>query len=114
MLLLNAFSANMLAEFPVSVRFSEISAADARLALLCAAEEAGSADLIDSAVGHAETAAVFGEALGLPVPCQRSTVVLHVGDTAIIGQYSGSRLPEGATTLPAGATIKWLAVEVGA
>ena len=112
MILLNAFSANMLAEFPVSVRFSEVSAADARLALMCAAEKEGEADFIASAVGHADTAAVFGAVLGIPVECQRVNVVLRRGDAAVLGQYIGPRLPEGATTLPDGATIKWLFVEV--
>ena len=62
-MLLNAFSANMIAEFPVSVTFTEISPADARAHLL--AESSGEAE-IRSAVGHAETAAVFSSVLGNP------------------------------------------------
>jgi len=112
MILLNAFSANMLAEFPVSVTFTEITAAQARTMLLCAAEAYGEADFIMSAVGHADTAAVFSNILGVPVPCHRATVVLGSRHEAVIGQYSGPRLPEGATTLPEGATVKWLLVEV--
>lgn len=112
MILLNAFSANMLAEFPVAVRLSEISADEARSLLLCSAEQDGDADLIRSAVGHADTAAVFSSVLGIPVPCNRDTVTLWIGDRAVIGQYSGPRLQEGATMLPEGAAIKWLAVEV--
>lgn len=112
MLLINAFSANMLAEFPASVKLTEVSAADARLALMCAAEEAGEADFVSSAVGHADTAAVFGAALGIPVECRRANVTLARGDVAILGQYIGQRLPEGATALPEGAMIKWLLVEV--
>ncbi len=103
MILLNAFSANMLAEFPCSVHFTEISPATARCDLT---------GEVQSAVGHADTAAVFSAVLGMPVPCRRETVTLHLGQTAIIGQYSGPRLPEGATTLPEGADIRWLFVEV--
>lgn len=112
MVLLNAFSANMLADFPVTVTFTEITATEARAALMCAAEADGEADCIRSAVGHADTAAVFESVLNTPVPCRRETVLLRPGDSAIVGQYHGARLPEGATLLPQGATIKWLVVEV--
>lgn len=111
-MLLNAFSMNMLADFPASIRVTEISVSEARQRLLALAEEAGEAELIQSAVGHADTAAVFAAVLGLPVPANRATVQLRAGDRVIVGQYSGPRMPEGATTLPEGATIKWLAVEV--
>ena len=111
-MLLNAFSMNMVKEFPVTVTATEITAAEARTHLLALAEAEGSAELIDSAVGHADTAAVFSRELGLPVPCNRATVQLRAGDRVIVGQYSGPRLPEGATELPEGATIKWLAVSI--
>lgn len=111
-ILLNAFSANMLAEFPCSVSFTEISAESARIHLMCAAEEDGEAEFIRSAVGHADTAAVFESVLGVPVECNRVTVTLKPGDDAIVGQYVGPRLPEGCKTLPEGSTIKWLYVSV--
>ena len=113
MILLNSFSANMLAEFPVSVKFTEIDATSARLNLMLAAEKDGEADFIRSAVGHGDTAAVLQTELKIPVPCNRETVTLRAGDCAVIGQYSGPRLPEGTTTLPTGASIKWILVEVG-
>lgn len=103
MQLLNAFSANMLSVFPTTVKFEEIP-------VTRAAELARDAT---SAVGHADTAAVFAATLGCPVACARATVSLKSGDTALLGQYKGPRLPEGATTLPAGATIQWLVVTVG-
>lgn len=65
-----------------------------------------------SAVGHASTAAVFSDALGVTIPANRLTVQVQPGDLLIIGQYSGPRLEEGATTLPEGATIRWFSVEV--
>ena len=102
MYLLNAFSANMLAEFPVSVRFTEISAA----------VMAELAQETMSAVGHADTAALFSAILGIEVPCNRVTVTLKSGESALLGQYTGPRLPEGATTLPEGASIKWVLVNV--
>lgn len=65
-----------------------------------------------SAVGHADTARIFSEMLGTEVPAQRVNVKLTVEDTLLVGQYVGPRLPEGATTLPEGASIIWLLVTV--
>ena len=103
MFLLNAFSLNMLVgNADVVVR--EISqTVAASLAADCT-----------SAVGHADTAAVFSNVLGVEIPCNRATVALKEGDVALVGQYSGPRLPEGATSLPEGAAIKWLVVGVNA
>ena len=112
MILLNAFSANMLGAFPASVSFTEITADVARQYLMLAAEQDGEAKFIQSAVGHADTAAVFASVLCVPVPCNRVTVTMSPGDAAIVGQYSGPRLPEGCETLPEGAAIKWLLAEV--
>jgi hypothetical protein len=103
MKLLNAFSVNMLASLPAQPLFTEISLEEARKVL-----ENG----FESAVGHADTAMVFAEVLGMEVPAARSTISLKVGDTAILGQYRGPRLPEGAKMLPKGATIQWLKIVV--
>lgn len=101
MYLLNAFSLNMLAG-NADIHVREVSLDTARnLAKVCT-----------SAVGHADTAAVFADVLGTDVPCKRVSVTLGEGDVALVGQYSGPRLPEGATSLPEGATIKWMIVDV--
>ena len=103
MFLLNAFSLNMIVgNADISVREVSVTVA-ASLASGCT-----------SAVGHADTAAVFSNVLGVEIPCNRVTVALKEGDVALVGQYSGPRLPEGATSLPEGATIKWLTVGVHA
>ena len=103
MFILNAFSLNMIVgNADIVVREVSESVA-ARLADACV-----------SAVGHADTAAVFSNVLGVAVPCNRATVALKEGDVALVGQYSGPRLVEGATSLPEGATIKWLVVGVNA
>ena len=103
MFILNAFSLNMISgNADIVVREVSESVA-ARLADACV-----------SAVGDADTAAVFSSVLGVTVPCNRATVTLKDGDLALVGQYSGPRLPEGATSLPEGATIKWLVVRVSA
>jgi hypothetical protein len=102
MKILNAFSLNMIAAFPVSFQVKELSLEEAKtLALQC-----------ESAVGHTDTANVFGSVLGCAVPMNRVTVVLNKGESALVGQYRGPRLEEGSTTLPTGATIQWLLVTV--
>jgi len=102
MKVLNAFSLNMLATFPCSVLVSEINVGAAKAFL----EARG----VDSYVGHSSTASVFTEQLGIEIPCIRGTATIYVGEVALVGQYSGPRLDEGATVLPEGATIKWFLV----
>ncbi len=65
-----------------------------------------------SVVGHADTARVFARALGVPVAHNRANITLARGDLLLVGQVVGGRLPEGATTLPAGVSIQWMLVEV--
>ena len=101
MYLLNAFSLNMLAG-NADIHVREVSLDTAR----------NLAKIATSAIGHADTAAVFSDVLGIDVPCNRVSVTLDHCATALVGQYSGPRLPEGATTLPEGATIKWMIVGV--
>ena len=103
MYLLNAFSLNMVNTFPVKVRFQLIQLEDVQEYL---------DDSLQSAVGHADTAAVFSALLGMEVPCERRNVSLRPTDCAVLGQYTGPRLPEGATTLPEGAVIRWYLVSV--
>ena len=101
MFLLNAFSLNMI------VGNADIVVREVSRTMAASL----AADCI-SAVGHADTAAVFSNVLGVTVPCNRATVALREGDIALVGQYSGPRLPEGATSLPEGAAIRWLVVGV--
>lgn len=90
MFLLNAFSLQMV-ETPCKCSFTEVSELPQGL---------------ESAIGHADTAAVLG------VPCNRVNVKLSAGDTAFVAQLMGGRLPEGATTLPEGFKLKFVRVDV--
>ena len=65
-----------------------------------------------SAVGHQDTARVLGKLLGFEVECKRTTIKLEMGDVLYVGQYSGPRLPEGATELPEGAQIDFYRIIV--
>ena len=101
MYILNAFSLNMI-----------VGNADIVVREITKSVAAGLAADCISAVGHADTAAVFSHVLGVEIPCNRATVALRDGDVALVGQYSGPRLAEGAVSLPEGAAIKWLVVAV--
>lgn len=97
----NAFSLNMIS-FPAVVNVEEVSLDEAkRIVAQCT-----------SAIGHADTAAVFSSVLEAVLPTNRITLSIAKGETLLVGQYVGPRLPEGAIQLPEGATIKWLLVEV--
>lgn len=92
MYVLNAFSLQMLREFPCSVKVEEVDALPEGL---------------ESAIGHADTAAVLG------YPMNRVNVSLKTGDVAYVAQLQGGRLPEGSTTLPERFSFKFLKVTIG-
>jgi hypothetical protein len=66
--------------------------------------------VVVSAIGHAETAALLAEMLGVPVQTNRMNISIRPGDEVMVAQYIGPRLPEGATTLPEGAQIQFFHV----
>ena len=103
MFILNAFSLNMI-DGDANITVRQVTQ---KVAAILAAH-------CTSAVGHADTAAVFSSVLGVEIPCNRATVALKEGDVALVGQYSGPRLAEGAVSLPEGAAIKWMVVGVNA
>ncbi len=100
----NAFSLNMLSNLTAKINSNELLLEEVKNILL--------SDGVDSAVGHPDTAKVFSSVLGIEIPMNRATVQLHSGDTILVGQYIGPRLPEGATELPQGSTIKWAIVDI--
>lgn len=102
----NAFSFNMIAttqQIPGTIRFVEVNLYEG--ALLAAGS-------VVSVVGHADTANLFSTLLEREVVFNRASLTLNKGDELLLGQYSGPRLPEGATSLPEGATVKWLLLTV--
>lgn len=103
MKVLNSFSLNMLAVLDGTVAHKVIGLDEAK-----ALATSG----LESAVGHADTAAIFGSQLGVEIPAVRANVSLPKGETILVGQYRGPRLPEGAKTLPEGASIVWMLVTV--
>lgn len=63
-----------------------------------------------SCVGHADTARLMSNELGVQIDAHRCSVTLEPGDQILVAQYSGPRLPEGAVELPAGASFRWIFV----
>ena len=111
MLLSNAFSINML-QSDCSVSFTELGPIAAASHLVVSG--------ITNTIGHPDTDAVVRGMIAAnstldfdQIPHgQRTSVTVEKGDSMIVAQYTGPRLPEGATSLPEGATIKWWLVEV--
>ena len=62
-----------------------------------------------SVVGHADTAGLLSDLLGLDIPMNRISIKLGDDDVMIVAQYMGPRLPEGTTKLPEGSSFEfWL------
>lgn len=122
--LLNAFSLNMLhfdeeQEFvpPMRVVVSPMSPKDAARVVQQAYNNILAPGFprglnLHAHIGHESTAALLSKMLNIPLHADRATVTMLPGDIAIVAQYVGPRLPEGATSLPEGATIRFYLVEV--
>ena len=65
---------------------------------------------IESAIGHVDTAKVVSNILGFEVKPNRVSIKLTESDVVYVAQYTGPRLPEGATTLPEGASLEFFEV----
>jgi hypothetical protein len=66
-----------------------------------------------SCVGHDDTARLFTKLLRITIDMHRRSTSLRRGDYLLVGQYIGPRLPEGVTSLPPEARIRWMLVSVG-
>lgn len=104
MKILNSFSLNMLQNLDGEVTHKVIPLEEAK--------EWARVGVLESTVGHADTAAIFGSQLGMDVPAVRSTISLPKGELVLVGQYRGPRLAEGAKELPQGASIVWILLTV--
>lgn len=96
--LLNAFSFNMFAAVD-QFRLSHVGKLPAH--------EIAELAPFQSAIGHADMAAVISDLIGVPVAPARIDVQLCPGDAFIVAQYTGPRLPEGTTALPSGARVEF-------
>lgn len=67
-------------------------------------------DGFTSALGHADIARIASKMIGVEIPVNRCTLELKRGDQAVVVQYKGPRLPEGATVLPEGASVEFFLI----
>lgn len=110
-LLLNAFSLNMLDESPCVLTLDTVNGVEAAETVAHATEHG----LLVSAVGHQSTADLLSAVCGVKIPAERRNVGLDLlvkVETVYVAQYTGPRLQEGATELPEGAKITWWSVRI--
>jgi len=67
-----------------------------------------------SVIGHADTAAVVSDILGITIKMNRENIKMEAGDELFVAQVQGGRLPEGAQALPEGFSIKFMVVGIRA
>jgi hypothetical protein len=123
--LTNAFSLQMISDFPSKVEITEIGKEDFQNVVPCKfhnnsgckggcgytscggwCEHPSQRKWAASYVGHADTAEVLG------VPFNRGNVLLEKGDACYVAQLQGGRLPEGSKNLPEGFSFKYLKIEI--
>ena len=99
-LLTNAFSLQMVANLDTSaVIVEKVSPSDVPANAI-------------SAIGHADCARICSEILNRKVDVNRTSQRLQPGDVLYVAQFTGGRLPEGATTLPEGVSLQFFRVTV--
>ena len=97
----NAFSFNMFGFVPEVLVQEELTLEEA--SNLLGKEE------FTSVFGHADSAKIVSQMLGVEIVFNRSSQKFHYGDKILVVQYtSNQRLPEGATSLPEGASFKFI------
>jgi hypothetical protein len=114
-ILANAFSLNMVEmSYQKDIRITEVAADMVAIEFCHQYEEK------INCIGHADTDTIVRGMLIKAYPSceknlplgERKTIVLDESATMYVAQYSGPRLPEGATQLPEGADIKFYAVQI--
>lgn len=100
MILTNAFSLQMLTNIPATITVEEVVPSKEML------------ESCDNSLGHKDICDLLNGMFGTSLAPNRKSDKLSDGDTVLVAQYIGSRLPEGAITLPEGATLKFLKVTV--
>jgi len=94
----NAFALSMLPTYTTNVEVREVNALPTE-------------DYV-SVIGHDSLIPILEGITGHTYPVKRISVKLTDTDTLYVAQYTGPRLPEGATELPEGASLVFLRVRV--
>ena len=122
MKVLNAFSINMLEDSSAIVKIAETDIWSMIDIGYCDMKDVNPPNTLEKNlefhIGHQQLCDILRTELkkhvkDVPeIKANRDTVTLKEGETALIVQYRGRRLPEGATELPKGAEIKYYYVTV--
>ena len=99
----NAFSFNMFSFVPEVLVQTELTTQEA--SELLKKEE------FESVVGHSDTAGILTNMLDTEIKFNRVSNNFNYGDQILVAQYTGPRLPEGATSLPEGSKMKFILVQ---
>lgn len=102
----NAFSINMINQFPCNVHFQEINKESAVELIRSNNSE------IDSYIGHEDTAKVLSNELNISIPVKRQSLLLAKNEPLLVAQLIGGRLPEGSIKLPENFKFKYFLVEI--
>jgi hypothetical protein len=100
-LITNAFSLNMLVSLTANIKTEELTVPQVKEEL-----ENG----YESGMGHSTE--LISEILGMDIPQNRTSNKIQDGESILVAQYVGPRLPEGATELPENASLKFIKVTV--
>ena len=100
-LISNAFSLNMLMSMTSTIQTEELTIPQTVEAL---------GNGFESAMGHSTE--LVSSILGMDIPQNRTSNKIDNGESVIVAQYVGPRLPEGAVELPEGASLKFIKVTV--
>ena len=100
-LICNAFSLNMLKTLSAKITTEELTVPQVKEAL---------SEGFESGMGHSTE--LVSNMLGMDIPMNRSNNKIQDGESILVAQYVGPRLPEGAVELPEGATMKFIKVTV--
>ena len=100
MVLTNAFSLQMLTNTSATITVEEVQPTKELL------------QECDNSLGHKDICDLLNGMFGTSLVPNRKSDRLSDGDSVLVAQYTGGRLPEGAISLPEGASLKFLKVTV--
>ena len=102
----NAFSISMLESSYHNVEFTKYNSEQIKEYIQFSLMDNPEIEII-SAIGHVDTCNIVNNLLETNLQVNRASIKLGKNSSLIVAQYSGPRLPEGATKLPFGSEIKF-------
>jgi hypothetical protein len=101
--IINTLSVTMLDKFPANIHIEEVTLKKAAKLAVKMVRVHG----VTSYVNNKAQATLFSSLLGIEVDYRPEIFYFKPGDNALLGKYMGDELPEGTTTVPDDAEIRW-------